>query len=55
MFLTMASARLPCCTILSRLPRSVFGSSLISARSLLSSVRPAKRFPQFVDQFGRDT
>ena len=32
MFLTMASARLPCCTILSRLPRNVSVSSAISPR-----------------------
>src|SRR5262249_42213026 len=32
MFLTMASARLPCCTILSRLPRNVCISSVISPR-----------------------
>src|SRR5262245_4051106 len=34
MFLTMASARLPCCTTLSRLPFSVSVSSVISARAL---------------------
>jgi hypothetical protein len=51
MFFTMASARLPCCTTLSRLPCSVSASSLISARSLLS---PAKRLPQFVNEFDRD-
>src|SRR5262249_38677301 len=40
MFLTMASARLPCCTTLSRLPRNVSVSSLISARALSSNDMP---------------
>src|SRR5207249_1117818 len=42
MFLTMASARLPCCTTLSRLPCSVSAISVISARSLLSRLAPAR-------------
>src|SRR3974390_1864902 len=32
MFLTIASARLPCCTTLSRLPRNVAINSVISSR-----------------------
>ena len=40
MFLTIASARLPCCTILSRLPRNVSVISPISARSLPSRYAP---------------
>src|SRR5215469_2670301 len=36
-FFTMESARLPCCTILSRLPRRVFVSSVISASVLAST------------------
>ena len=54
MFLTIASARLPCCTTLSRLPCSVSSVSVISARILSSSVRAAEGFPQFVDQLDRD-
>src|SRR5262249_7396220 len=41
MFLTMASARLPCCTTLSRLPCNVSAISLTSARNLLSRLAPA--------------
>ena len=40
MFLTMESARLPCCTTLSRLPRSVSVNSSISARAFSSIVKP---------------
>ena len=40
MFLTIASARLPCCTTLSRLPCSVSAISVISALSLLSRCAP---------------
>src|SRR5262249_5851578 len=40
MFLTIASARLPCCTTLSRLPRSVSVNSVISARAFWSIVKP---------------
>ena len=54
MFLTIASARLPCCTTLSRLPCSISAISLISARSLLSRLRSGKRLPQFVNEFDRD-
>ena len=54
MFLTMASARLPCCTTLSRLPRSMFVSSLISCTQLIIEVHVLEGFLQFIDQFGRD-
>jgi hypothetical protein len=54
MFLTIASARLPCCTTLSRLPCRVSAISLISLRNLASRVHPCKRLPQFVNEFDRD-
>src|SRR6266481_5907267 len=41
MFLTIESARLPCCTTLSRLPCSISAISLISARSFVSRLAPA--------------
>src|ERR1700733_3864005 len=41
MFLTIESARLPCCTTLSRLPRSMPASSAISARALSSAATAA--------------
>src|SRR5215472_2358595 len=45
MFLTMESARLPCCTIFSRLPRSVSISSVISEFIPSSSLtRPIASF-----------
>ena len=50
MFLTIASARLPCWTTLSRLPRRVSVISLMSERSLFVE-DAVKRVPQFVDQF----
>src|SRR5262245_56464435 len=56
MFLTMASARLPCCTTLSRLPRSVsinsvislrlFSLTLTSARASCSSVMSSAEIPE---------
>ena len=55
MFLTMASARLPCCTILSRLSRNVFVSSAISPRVLVIEVYGAESLLQFIDQLHRDT
>ena len=55
MFLTMASARLPCCTILSRLSRSVFVSLADLGARLVVELHSVKRLPQFVDQFGRDS
>ena len=41
MFLTIEWARLPCCTILSRLSRNVSASSVISARVLSSAFTAA--------------
>src|ERR1700738_700055 len=41
MFLTIESARFPCCTTLFRLPCSISAISLISVRSLLSRCAPA--------------
>ena len=54
MFLTIASARLPCCTTLSRLPRNVSVSSLISVRALWSNRYTAQDVLQLIDQFGGD-
>ena len=54
MFLTIESARSPCCTTLSRLPCNMSAISLISARSLLSRLAPRKGLPQFVYEFDRD-
>ena len=49
----MASARLPCCTTLSRLPRSVSVSSLISLRRLFVEAHVLEGFLQLINQFGR--
>ena len=53
MFLTIESARLPCCTTFSRLPFSIAVSSAISARSFSSSGAASSSSPQLVDQFAR--
>src|SRR5208282_1794078 len=50
MFLTIESARLPCCTIFSRLPRSVSAISPISGLSFASQVCAAKCLLQLIDQ-----
>ena len=54
MFLTMASARLPCCTTLSRLPRSMSVSSSICLRVLSSTASVLHGVLQLVDQLAGD-
>ena len=53
MFLTMESARLPCCTTFSRLSFSSFVSSPTPRRILSVSAAVLQRVVQLVGQFGR--
>ena len=50
----MASARLPCCTTLSRLPCNVSVSSVISVRLFSLRFDARKRLLQLINQFGRN-
>ena len=54
MFLTIESARLPCCTIFSRLPCSVSAKSVISARAAVVDFHFRQFLLQFVDQLDRE-